>query len=494
MNLLRASYKKYQIYYCITLGTLMMAFFWLIRLDGINCDEGGYLSLAATDPLGDMTMTGKPPLFYFLNYLVFHIFPNGFSHFQAAKMQFFYLLPLVTTTALLASRFARLLKTTDILPIFLVLLLNPLMFYHATHFMMESAIILGLNLILIGILDLMDSPSQQKQILIEVLIFLCCVFLVTLKETTASPLLILGLTCFFGKLKASRSLLAGLVLGVISRFAMSHYLHSPPLAAGLVVPVSNYEALVKYFLRMPDYFKAWLFFVWPPIIAGACWNYSKQTLPHPLKKGLFVLALLTVLAMFGIESLGSASVMRYVFPTLWLGLVAVAFLAVSGTKKLRWLIAASSIVFIVSFQLPGTQKMGIWPDVFADEMLRSGGTSFVGIPIFRWSITTFANPFRTACLHYSTRDTEWPDFMIRNLSGFFYSLQFFDENHTAEFNSCQGQKIFVDRSYSTPPGLCQLDCPPTSVSVCSTQTIVSFNVHKYTKDWPGLLSSGACVY
>jgi hypothetical protein len=414
----------------------------LTRTWGIQVDENAYFDIAIREPLGDARFTGKPILFYVVNYGVYHLLrtPAGWLH--PLVLPVFYIA--CTVAALWRLSAAATAIDASQRTVFGLLVLAPLALFNATQLMMEAALLPLMTLTMAALLRMVDNTAPRP--LAGVWLGIAAALSALMKETALPALLVLAAASFPLLGRRLWPLVAGAVAGMAGNRLLlwvigakaSVYGGFGQMAAAFITPES--------WRLVPPYLGMWLFFV------GAAWLGALWSWWHRRDR------IATVLVSAGALSAGGAMLMRlatdprleiprYAFPVLWVGLV--AGVLGCGRVKTPWVrgsVVAIQLVLATGLW-PGTfGTIRAWPTIVTTEGYANGGTILSGAPTYGW-IAVSPRALEKLCVYLPARQATGRDQALLWFQNIAKQVGFYDEDHADEFDTCSGAKVIVDRRF-----------------------------------------------
>lgn len=442
-----------------------MGLAWVNRSFGIHYDENNYLQFSLTRPYGDADVLAKSFLFYFINF----VFNTGLGwllgSLRPVTLYLVYGCLNVTALAWLAQSFKA--PPEKRLAFFGIVLLSPLFLFNTIQVMMETPM-LGLVALVFGSLLRLEDTDRAW---LKWTAFAAAFLAVGIKSTGVFPVLILGLVFGSRQWKRAISPVAGIVGALLLYQFQVAILHTPSGNFGSVNQDVNLERVLDRVRETGAYFGMWLFYVSPALLLGAL--YGLRTRPQPEdNRRYWLMAGLSLGATLVIQVHSLLSFARYTYPSVWLGSVCVAWLAVQAVPA-RWAVLLALIVAVPSVNMgSGTDsRLSLWPHLISDESYFSGYTVLPGPRLFQWVL--FAGEKRNFPCFYVPEETsiasirQFMSFVTRN-------PRFFDKGHQPEFASCRGAHGVIERQpRASPAEKCVNACDPTSYAhvTCTVQDI-----------------------
>lgn len=356
----------------------------LFRTTGIHCDENNYLNSAAHFSTGDAQGTGKPFLFYLVNYLYYHLIGRFLGYLSPISLHLVYA-PAFAFSSLWAISPLIKKKFTDAW-IYIALLVSPFILLNSGQVMMESALIPVLSIIF-GLCIRKDS-GKLKIILWSIVAILI--------KPTAIPALVLLAVCFFKyapsvSFRLAKGCVAGIVLWKVTTWLL---LTGTPMLYGDLSQLLSLESLRARALMTGQYAYGWLFFAGTLAIPGVIWRLlalrplalrplALRRNPDPLQEtgSMFILLALGSLVLTStIQFVFVYDFIRYTFPVIWIGTLAGIYLLAQAPYWTH--IVLVGLFTIQSLPLLGSEfnRFKNWPHLVNYEYFESAGTILYGIP------------------------------------------------------------------------------------------------------------------
>lgn len=388
---------KIRLIYLIFAGFAFLATILFVRTTGLHIDENNYLTLAVQSRTGDSSITGKPPLFYWINYKLHHEIARSFGPLKPITIYLFYIAVFSASLAwALRPAFAdsRYLALT-----FFVLLISPLALLNATQLMMETAILPVVSLVFGAFLRGGDRFWRWLRL------FLCSALLVALKTTSAGVVALLVAAAYRRSKRTAGALGIGALAGVLGNQVATRYWigeATRPGDYGGLSEILNRQAVWERLTHIRQDLYLWLFFVGIAAIAGGlAWAYNRwRTGPVTATENgrvsdgaLVTLAFGSLALLLFMQSISIYGFPRYNYPVLWLGLIS-SVLLVSRHRAMALLpLAAVSCYQSSSLWGRDLDRFTLWPSRIVTEFMESGGTILMAAPIHRLVVEQlFRNP------------------------------------------------------------------------------------------------------
>ncbi len=442
----------------LAFGLLLTYGVLFTRVLGINVDETNYIRYAFTNGMGDARTSGKPWLFYQLNFIVMN----------TLGWLFFPVRPLILYLFYVAWNVVGLCWLTQSLPVsksrrwifFLFLLLSPFFLQNSTQLMMETPV-LGLLAVAFGGLIRLES-SQCKTL--PKISFYATVAALLMKETVYPAVFVL-LIAFWIPLKKqvtsfAKAIALALLIRLISYSVMRIEIDRTYTDTDHLFSI---PALLLRWGLMTPYLKAWEFFLWEPALIVtlilAIVAISKDNLRKAFPWYLVVLILLSLAGVGAIVFVSNAFFTRYAYPEIWVGLMAIAvIIAYRAPVVMGGLLVTSLLIPTGNMWFPKNDRLSLWPYAVTSETYNQGSIVLAGAPIHGWFIFRgwWQRPFCIWAPQAGSEASEWMEKFFRDLDP---NAQILDEKQPADFQSCKGSPIIARRQYQTSLPNCSPECP-----------------------------------
>lgn len=445
-------------------GLFLVGLVWMNRSFGVHIDENNYLDYSLTRPFGDADVLAKSFVFYFLNFVLNASLGAILGPWRPVALYLVYAALNVGALAWLAES----LKTTPEkrLTFFAIVLISPLFLFNTVQVMMETPL-LGLIALVLGSLLRLESEDRGG---LKATAFLAALLAAGIKTTAVFPILIASVSLGWGRGRWTRVIppLAGIVAATLVYQLQVAVLHTPSGNYGSFEQDMNLGRDLERLRETGAYLWMWLFYVSPALLLAALYGLRRPTLPDRSRYWLMVA--MSLGATFVIQMHSLLSFARYAYPSVWLALICVTWLAVEAVSW-RWAMLLALVVTVPSVNMEwGTDsRFALWPHVVADESYASGYTVLPGPRLFAWWLSAgekrnepcFDVPGKTS----ASQIRQLMTFMTRN-------PRFFDKRDHAAFASCQGAHGVLDRrEQQSTTEACVNTCDPGSYSsrACTTQ-------------------------
>lgn len=458
-------------------GTLVLLLLVLFsRTAGIHVDENNYLHWAAQARLGDSRVSGKPPLFYLLNYAGFHTLGAVLGPFRAFSPYVIYVVLCSASLAWFAHRVS--LSPRRRMSLWALLVVSPLFVFNSTQVMMETPL-LAILTILCGLA--LQSEDSRGARLAEAG---CVIAAILLKESAIPAVAAIAAASLFYNRRLAGRLALWIAVSVVLAWQVRALLRIPSQEYG---GIDRWSAWLERAPLLPTYLGLWIFLVGPMVIAAAIIGWvqfagdaSRRTVPlarreehrdgFPLICGLCSLAF-----TLGVCVTSNQTFARYAYPTIWIGSLAL------GTWVMRWsrpallpILVLSALLPTLNMWVPRNRTFSHWPAFITHEAIHSGLTVMFGVPVHGWALRTAA---RTEALCVLVPDSVQQKHVWAVRQYFSWAIpgaRVFDETAIAAFDACEGRKAIVERTYRVEPGACACPGSPSfRVKVCAIQPMAS---------------------
>lgn len=456
-------------------GFAFLATILFVRTTGIHVDEAGYLSVADDARTGDSLSTGKPPLFYWLNYKFYNEIGPWFGPFKPVSLYFLYMAVFVWALIWALKPFFED-RTFRLSLTFFVLLLSPLALLNATQMMMETAMLPFVSLMFGSVVRGSDTAWKCLRLL------LFSAALVALKVTGAPVVVLIAAGAFRRSPSAAALLGAGAVLGFLGNKAAVRWVVQAQHADnyGGLAEILNRVAVLERLRMINEDLYVWLFFSGIAVIVAAAACAYNWWRPQGGAEGkrlmsdatLMMLAAGSLVLMLFMQTISIHGFPRYNYPTLWLGLVSAVILA---ARQRAVAVLSLAIVFgLQSSSLWGSDldRFHLWPSRTVLEFFQSGGTTLMGAPVHRLAVEQH---FRDSSPCYALESIH-PDEQK------FYARYFefaFPKGRPRDSSEPCATTIHVWRDPVDTVGSCPARCEPSSRrNICGYQRLVFFTAHQ----------------
>ncbi len=419
---------------------------WCLRTTGIHIDENNYLKLALTHPTGDFFSSGKPALFYFLNYIATHTLGWILPLPQSYVLYFFYIL----LTVFSVWRFVRIVKLPAIGPF---LFTSPLLFFNSSHLMMETLVLPFLTL---SVCEWTLYIEQKKQNILLRAVFLTAITFLA-KETSIGGIFLILFTLLPVKEKESRKILSIAFIVLICLYSL-HKCFALTFAKEVIdyggpLKILNWKHFSERFSSIFTYL-------------GVCIYFWGTLLSLKLVKQNFKLFLSTLFIVFIFQMMSLEDFARYIYPTLWASILLVSKTEIfkSQVKKTSFWILHLLLagIFIAALCTKYENRMQLIPDVISKELYYSGYTVFPGMRMHAWVLLSRKD---NLCILLPLQYSEKPFAMKNYLLTITQTPRFFNETEVAQFEACMGKKAILRRQYQINPQDCSPECSKETFSL-----------------------------
>jgi hypothetical protein len=455
----------------------------LTRTWGIHVDEIGYFHLAVHEHLGDTATTGKPYAFYVFNNALYHLFRRAAGWLHPLILPVFYVV--VTVLALWQLATSASLAGARRGWTFSLLLLSPFVLFNATQLMMETALLPLLSVTLAILLSMIGGRQRPRAAL---WLGMAAAASVVVKETAVPALLILGVAFFPAIRFRLWPMVAGLLAGTLgNRFLLWAIYAPPPFQYGGVSQFLASFGDPQQWKKILSYLGMWTFFAGFAWI-GAAWSSweRRDSTSRTLLAAASLSAAGAILVQFATNP--GLPFPRYAYPVIWVGLASGA-IACARSRKI-W---SGASVLALQFPLitglwPGTfPTIRYWPALVTDESYASGGTILSGTPVYGW-IAASPRALSDLCVYLPTSSAAGVNEAEEWFQDVAAHVGFYDERARREFESCAGEKAFVDRRFVANP--CETEpCDPSRywIRSCVRQDI------RFYSSQTGAVQSRVCL-
>jgi len=465
------------------LGLAFVLIVLLTRTWGIQVDENAYFDIAIREPLGDSRFTGKPLLFYVVNYGVYHLLrgPAGWMH--PLILPVFYIVLTVVSLWRLAGAAEAVGAKRQVT--FALLLLSPIALFNATQLMMEAALLPLLSLTMATLVSMTGDDSRRRS---AVWLAVTAALGALLKETAIPALLLVAVA--FVPLLGRRiwPLALGVVAGALGNRLLLWIISAPSPAStyGGIGQLISASLNAGAWRKTPPYLGLWVFFLGVPWL-GAAWSW--WTRRDAVARTLAMLGILTASGTVAVRLATDIPVEfpRYMYPVLWVGLVA-ALIACARSRVIwvQGVVLAVQVVMITALWPPTFQTIRIWPSLVTTEAYANGGTILSGAPSYGW-IATSPRALQHLCVYLPQAHATGRDQALLWFQNVATRVGFYDETHVSEFDACSGAKVIVDRRFGIDS--CDTDCRP---SLYRIRSCIAETVLYYSREY-GDLKSRVCL-
>ncbi|HZN81575.1 MAG TPA: hypothetical protein VFC01_18095 [Mycobacterium sp.] len=454
------------------LGIVCMLFVLLTRTWGLHVDEIRYFHVAIREPLGDALESGKPFVFYVLNYALYHVFrwPAGWLH--PLILPVFYAVATVLALWFLAARAVD--AGAHRAWAVAVLLLSPFVLFNASQLMMETAQLPLLSVTLALLLSVSAGRHTSQHILWLVA---AAAGSVLIKETALPALLILILAFFPVLGLRVWPLIAGAAIGSTANALLLRAIHAPlpPTHYGGMAQLWTSLTAGQPWARTSSYLGVWGFFV------GLAWLGALAVAVRrrdPMSWTLVAAGALSAGGVFLVQ-LATDPILpfpRYAYPVMWAGL-ACCGIACARTRT-GWVSAAVVVLQlpIAGGLWPGTFSIiEHWPTLITLESYNNSATILSGTPAYGW-IATSPRALDDLCVYLprgNAAGAAHTEMWFRDVAR---QVRFFDERSYPAFQGCNAARAIVDRRFDV--NACQEDvCSPSRYSIrsCLERDVLYFS-------------------
>ncbi len=463
-------------------GMAFLILFLLERPIGIHVDENNYLNFAQSAPLGDSLFSGKPYIFYLFNYSMYHLLGVWFGNLKPLSLHLIYsCLSLLSLLWMIHQIEKTSRKGAGIF--YSLLFFSPLFLLNSTQVMMETPVLILLNISLGGLFGLQRAPNSSK---FRWITFTSACLAILFKDSAMVAILMLILT--FGwknfhprtenpTAKMNKNcfpLVGALLVALILNALMKKFTNLPNH------PFGNFKTLffprhwISQTAKTYDFLSIWLFYLWPPsLIAGSYYllsNRQNENSENSQTRFFIRLVFLSFLGTLIVQFASGLHFARYTYPVLWLGLIGTSWLASQMSRPIAILIAFSYFFPVGNLWVEHLDRMNLWPSFVKEELYHSYFTVFPGVPLHHWIAFSSAEREKP-CIFIPKKLTVNREAMITYLEWITHSPQFFDETTLSVISECPGPKIYAYREAQTLIDDCHVPCPTGNFSLtsCSLQ-------------------------
>ena len=463
---------KFRSSYLALAGFAILATILFVRTTGLHIDEWNYLALADQHRTGDSSSTGKPPLFYWINYKLHNEIAPSLGPLKPITIYLFYMA--VFAAALVWGARPEFEKRHGYLALVLfVLLVSPLVLLNETQLMMETASLSVVSLLFGAVLRGGEGYWKWLRLL------LLSALLVALKSTGISAVALLAGAAWRNSKRIPAALAAGALAGLIGNQASLRWIVQAEHADNYGGPseILNPAAVWERLTHVREDLYVWLFFVGMAALAGIlAWSLGRR--PAPLTEmrrvtdgGLLTCALGSLGLMLLMQAVSIHGFPRYNYPVLWLGLIASVLLV--ARHRAAILLALAALFILQSSSLWGRDldRFRLWPSRTVLEFVESGGTILMAAPVHRLVVQQlFRDP--SPCYAVESINPQETQYYLR------YFAFAFPEGRVAESQSCV-PSIRVWRDPVDAVGDCPIRCEESHRwSGCGYQRLVFYTVRQ----------------
>lgn len=446
----------------IFLGFAVLTTVFMTRTLGIHIDENNYLGAAHSLPLGDSATTGKPYVFYFLNYAIFNTVGHLLGPLRPLSLYFVYLALWVVSLGWTASKLAP--RQDGFVSAFFLLLLSPLCILNSTQIMMENPI-LPLLTITFGA-AIAPIPRKKR----NAALFASALAAMLLKETAIAAVVALAIAF------RAWALFAAIGIALVSRFLLLAIIGAPLLHYdGKLSNIFSIDIVFDRATNLFTYLWLWIFFVSIPGTAGAVYYFRNR---RPDARPIFEVAAFSLAAVLALMCLTNEDFARYCYPSLWIGALAVTWLALRLPKKVTASMLATSVILAANLWDFGSARLALWPTMVSRELYYSGYTILPGVALHAWEAFAFDRR-KNMCVFLYQNEAEKAWAIARYLSHITENPRLFTEGNSAAFALCDGPKAVFRRQYQMGHQECSPECPNQQYSIanCTHQEMQGWATH-----------------
>lgn len=446
-------------------GLLVVGAAWLLRSFGVHFDENNYLSFSRDRPHGDVDTVAKSVVFYLLNFGIDAAFSRQLGTWRAAGLYVVYAAANLAALAWLALSITG--TRARQIAFFAVVVLSPLFLFNSVQVMMETPL---LGLVALVFASLVRQQHADRASL-RWTAFAAALLAASIKTTAIPPLVILAMAFGWGRWRRAVAPLAGVAAALLLLVAQEAVFHTPSGNYGSFPEDLNLPRVVARLGETGAYLWMWVFFLSPALLLAAAWGL-RPGVELGARGRLWLIAGLTLAATFAVQVHSLLSFARYAYPSVWLGLLSVAWLAVEAVTP-RWTAALALAVAIPSADmLRGSDaRFSLWPRLVVDEGYASGYTVLPGPRLFLWWAASGRT--RTAPCFYVPGGTSAGE--IRQIMGYLTRApRFFEAGDEAAFAACRSARGVIERRISPSAAEpCRMSCEsgPWATTACAVQPL-----------------------
>lgn len=398
--------------------------------NGIDGDHAGYFVFSRSQLFGDFQTTGKPPLFYIINYIIFHGLSVVVGKWQPMIVSLFYIVVLshaiVYFSGKLFDGFKRLILS-------LVLALMPITFVNYVQYMMETPLLI-IILLFMGIPVSMKTSNQAKYIYI----ILVGVIGLLIKETFLPAAFFLFLYYFKEvksdeRIKVVKVIFFTILISLALRFLPRTFLNVQDFNF-TVFSQKDIEHIVA--VKIKYYFKflySLFWFLFPVFIF----------IPATVLKRKFIQFNFVILFFFStfLYFISLLESTRYHTPMLF-SVMLIVFSEAKESITVRRLLGMMlvNIIFLVNTTTFLNMPFKLWPFMYTREHINSGGTILAGFPLYFRLLVSPSKVDGTTCIYSPPENNGELNFYIKRfVSGPFNKFNFYEN----ELNDKNCNKIYA---------------------------------------------------
>lgn len=453
-----------------TLAVLLLAL--LSRTTGIHGDENMYLRWASDAPLGDSRASGKPPLFYLLNYADVHALGAVLGRLRPLSLHLTYVVLCSFSLAWLTRRLS--LTPPRRLSLWALLLLSPLFVFSSTQVMMETPVLALLTLLYGLAIQPGDSRGARAA---EAG---CAVVAMVLKESAIPAVAAIAAAAAFHDRRLARRLVLWIAASVLLAWGLRGLLRIPPQEYG---GIDRWSAWLTRAPLLSAYLELWVFLVGPLVILAALLGWlrfardpSRSAEPRGGRDAFaLTCGLSSLIFTLGVCLASNQTFARYAFPTIWVGALAGATWVVRWSRPtLLPILVLSVLLPTANLWVPRDRTFSHWPAFITHEAIHSGLTVMFGVPTHGWALRTAlsAEPLCALVPDSTQRKHAWA--MRLYFSWAIPEARVFDETEIPGFEACPGRKAIVTRTFGSGRADCRCpDSPAFRHTVCAIQPMAS---------------------
>ena len=352
--------------------TILAATFFL-KTTGIHLDASNYLFIAYRDPFGDSGTTGKPWLFYGLNYALINSVGLLAGRFRAMSLDLIYMAAFAISLAWAVTRVQAADSRLDALLRISLVVASALALVSGTVLMMESAALPALTVALGCAATGASTRRSQVALLVSSAVA------TAIKATTVPGLLLLALAFVLQLRGRTLLIVAGVAAGlVVNAIGLRWIGPQSTIAYGGIGDLWSSRLIAERLSRTGPHVILWLAFV------GV--NLAVVVLASPRRvlqdRALQVLVPGSLAAVFVVQLVSSYDFARYCYPVMWVALLWVLLTADVARRGLVVSLLVVELAMAAPLFMRSPQRFRFWPELVTREMINSSGTLFPGIPVY----------------------------------------------------------------------------------------------------------------
>ena len=345
---------------------------FLFRTTGIHWDELSYLRASADLPFGDSAITGKPFLFYSINYALMQAFGRLAGSLRPALLPllyaFFFSAALVWAVAAMNGSA----PTRQTAWRAIALTISPIALLNSTAVMMETAALTLISAVVGCIAFTRSGPAARYGLL-------AATAAATAIKATTVPALLLLAWAFRGRLRRDVylvpvAIVAGLALNYAGVWMIAPRWQTYYGGVGELLSVASIVAKLQS--RTVSYLLLWLFMAGVVVVVMTLFERNRWKDPEFRALALGSLGAVGVLAVASVFEFA-----RYCYPVIWAAVL--GMFATSRTAGRAFLVCVLAVHMVQSAPLftHSAARFETWPRLITLELVDSAGTTFSGFPI-----------------------------------------------------------------------------------------------------------------